>query len=243
LVNQEIYQAKNPSSSATRGLYLYITTRHERRDSIYGDCRSPCFLAPKPLSQSLARPMSSSILPVHYDSSDSSEEEATAPTFSRRKLPPLSSALLVPTPIDDPSLHQGRVRNTPFVEGQWAAYAYAPVIIDGGSQLHTILLKLWTASRDQIPSLHPIVPIVVEENDADGQKTKGKARDIELHVSLSRPLYLRAHQRNDLKAVLKNIAQRHHPCVYPTCPPQLSYFESSYNVQILQFLRDCIKSH
>lgn len=40
---------------------------------------------------------------------------------------------------------------------------------------------------------------------------KGKAR--ELHVSLSRPTYLRAHQREDLKRAVKAIAKSHPPCV------------------------------
>lgn len=170
------------------------------------------------LALSLATFMPASVLPIHYESSDSSEEDSIAPISSRRKLPALSSTLTVSAPIDDPSLHQGRVRNTPYVEGQWAAYAYVPVIINGGTQLHAILSRLWIAAKHQSSSLHPIVPII-EENEsqyADGQKTAMRARDVELHVSLSRPVYLRAHQRDDLKVVMRNMALRHNPCV---CPP------------------------
>lgn len=38
-------------------------------------------------------------------------------------------------------------------------------------------------------------------------------REMELHVSLSRPIFLRAHQREDLKRAVKAVANSHAPYV------------------------------
>jgi hypothetical protein len=54
-----------------------------------------------------------------------------------------------------------------------------------------------------------------EEEDGDverdkRQKTKGER---ELHVSLSRPTYLRAHQREEMKRAVKALSKSHAPYV------------------------------
>ena len=56
-----------------------------------------------------------------------------------------------------------------------------------------------TDAKHVVPSLHDIG---IEQ---EGEKER------ELHVSLSRPTYLRAHQRGDLKKAVKALAKNHAP--------------------------------
>jgi U6 snRNA phosphodiesterase len=124
---------------------------------------------------------------------DSDAEIKPPPAKKRRKLPELSSSLVAPVPVDNPALHQGRVRLTPFVEGQWAAYVYVPVVLSPRSPLRQLLVDVVSDAKGMTPALQSFI--------GDGQK------DTELHISLSRPLYIRAHQREDLKRAVRGIAR------------------------------------
>lgn len=146
------------------------------------------------------RPMTS--LGLAYDSSSGEDTvEHERPPMKKRKLPTLSDSLVVLVPVDNPALHQGRTRSMPFVEGQWAAYVYVPIFIAATSPLRVLLADILTTSRASVPDLHTIP----EDVECTSRKT------FELHVSLSRPIYLRAHQRQDLKQAVQGIASRSPP--------------------------------
>jgi U6 snRNA phosphodiesterase len=121
------------------------------------------------------------------------------PFYLHRKLPSLPSSLVSATPVDRPELHQGRVRSTPHVDGQWAAHIYLPVLLERHSLLAKHLDMIMKQSSLEVPCLHSIW---------EG-KDMGQRR--ELHVSLSRPVYLRAYQREELKRAVRLLAGRTAP--------------------------------
>lgn len=114
-----------------------------------------------------------------------------------RKLPPISSSLVLPGPIDNPALHQGRIRATPHVEGQFAAHVYVSLALGRHSMLHKLVQDILRDVKAVVPTLREIWP------------TGEASMHPELHISLSRPIFLRAHQREDLKRAVKNIAKEH----------------------------------
>jgi len=116
-----------------------------------------------------------------------------------RKLPPISSSLVAPGPVDIPALHQGRIRTTPHVEGQFAAHVYVSLALGRHSLLYKILQDILRDAKGVIPTLRDIWSPVEANAPPD------------LHISLSRPIFLRAHQREDLKRAVKNIAKAHKP--------------------------------
>ncbi|KAG9315533.1 hypothetical protein JVU11DRAFT_3153 [Chiua virens] len=129
---------------------------------------------------------------VEYPSDDDDDEQANVlPTQKKRKLPALSASLTVPTPVDNPALHQGRVRTAPHVEGQYATHIYVSLVLNPKDALYTLIEDALALAKTHVPSLHPI-------------GDQGAPR--ELHVSLSRPLYLRAHQRDEFKGAIKQVA-------------------------------------
>ena len=138
-----------------------------------------------------------SISLVHYHSSDE-ETDVAAPPTKRRKLPQLSSLLSPSTPVDDPAQHDGRMRTMPFVEGQWAAYVYAPVSVNPKSPLSRLMGDILGSACTTVPTLRAVNAVTSD-------------RQVDLHVSLSRPIYIRAHQRDELKRAVKAIAGAHHP--------------------------------
>ncbi|KAG5648388.1 hypothetical protein DXG03_004962 [Asterophora parasitica] len=134
---------------------------------------------------------------VNYSSSDGEEEEPDPPA-KRRKLPSLSSSMLSPLPIDRLELHQGRIRTNPHVEGQWVAHVYVSLVVDRRSVLSRYMDDILTYSKTVSPTL----------NDFWSNEPSKKR---ELHISLSRPTYLRAHQREDLKKVVKTLSETFPP--------------------------------
>ena len=116
-----------------------------------------------------------------------------------RKLPPVSSSLVVSVPNDNPALHQGRIRTTPHIEGQFAAHVYVSLTLSHRSQLYKTIQDILSDAKEAVPSLHDI--------------WSAGARLLELHVSLSRPIFLRAHQREEFKRAVKNIAKFQKPFV------------------------------
>ncbi|THH21539.1 hypothetical protein EW146_g51 [Bondarzewia mesenterica] len=152
---------------------------------------------------------------VAYAGSDDDEDKDTPhppspPEKKKRKLPPLASQLTVPIPVDDPSRHQGRSRSTPHVEGQWAAYVYVPVSVGGRERrgLRRLVRRVVDRARERVPSLR-----VVETDESVERKemTEEEEASEELHISLSRPIFIRSHQREDVKRAVKAIAKAHPP--------------------------------
>ena len=98
---------------------------------------------------------------------------------------------MVATPTDNPALHQGRVRSSPHIDGQWACYVYVPVVSEAGEQLGKMLSSAFQAAKAKVPTLHPI-------GLKDGRW--------ELHLSLSRPTFLWTHQREEFKNAVRRVA-------------------------------------
>lgn len=112
-------------------------------------------------------------------------------TDPSRKLPSLSSKLVVTTPADNPALHQGRVRSSPHVDGRWACHLYVPVVLETGEQLGEVLSSAFRSAKTRVPTLHSI--------GLDNGRW-------ELHVSLSRPTFLWTHQREEFKNAVGRVA-------------------------------------
>ncbi|KAI0768973.1 hypothetical protein BD413DRAFT_558748 [Trametes elegans] len=142
---------------------------------------------------------------VEYASSDEENDSRSEvesqlphapPPKKLKKLPALPAYLTPQAPVDNPALHQGRRRTTPHVEGQFAAHVYVPLVVGKHSRLHKLLLRIYATVKDAVPSVHPI-----------GFSDTSEDADIEVHISLTRPTYLRAHQRADFKRAVHNIAR------------------------------------
>ena len=115
--------------------------------------------------------------------------------------------MLPQVPVDNPALHQGRKRTTPHVEGQWAAYVYVPLRISKRSSLFRTLLRMYSSAKETVSSLHPIG---FTETDLTISSPEHDAQFVELHISLSRPVYLRAHQRDEFKRAVQKVAKAQH---------------------------------
>ncbi|EJF57002.1 hypothetical protein DICSQDRAFT_129768 [Dichomitus squalens LYAD-421 SS1] len=150
---------------------------------------------------------------VEYGSSD---EEGSQTTFVQpsssaqplakkpRKLPALGTHLQPRVPVDNPALHQGRRRTTPHVEGQFAAYVYVPIVIPRVSKLLALLMRIYSAAKRLVPSLQPIGFSDGDALKEPGESSNLEADSIELHISLTRPTYLRAHQREEFKRAVRS---------------------------------------
>lgn len=117
--------------------------------------------------------------------------------IKRRKLPSLSSKLVVTAPTDNPALHQGRVRSSPHIDGRWACHLYVPVVSETGEQPGEVLSSAFRSAKAKVPTLHPI-------GLEDGRW--------ELHVSLSRPTFLWTHQREEFKNAVRRVAASQRGC-------------------------------
>jgi hypothetical protein len=135
---------------------------------------------------------------------------AKQPLKRKRKLPALPAHLAPSVPSSDPSKHQGRTRTTPHVEGQWAAYVYVPIALRRGSSSCTALRRI----------VERAVGIAREDEGMAGVVVHGmlgscdsSSSDVgcELHVSLTRPFFLRAYQREEMKRAVRDVARAHPP--------------------------------
>jgi len=126
---------------------------------------------------------------------------------AHRKLPALSSSLVIPAPKDNPALHQGRIRTTPHVDGQWAAHIYVAVKLSRRSGLYTLIQKALERAKETVPTLRGTWDLRPSNDDQENESRK----NLELHVSLSRPVFLRAHQREEFKQAIRLLAERTAP--------------------------------
>ncbi|KAL0252412.1 hypothetical protein I308_101803 [Cryptococcus tetragattii IND107] len=113
---------------------------------------------------------------VDYGSSSDDEEghvpqRLATPAKKQKKLPILPSNFNT-TPEDDPSLHQGRTRSRPYVDGEYNTHVYISlsVSLELSKILKTIIAKLPSSPSP----IHALLP--------------------NLHISLTRPVPLRRHQ-------------------------------------------------
>ena len=110
--------------------------------------------------------------------------------------------LIYTAPIDNPTLHQGRKRAQPHVEGNWPTHVYIPIPLSStrNPKLWALLKTAMTDAKGRVPELHTFL-------NGHPDDTSGAARDgAEIHIPLSRPLFLRAHQRDNVKKAVKRIA-------------------------------------
>ncbi|KAI6101971.1 hypothetical protein EV401DRAFT_2214841 [Pisolithus croceorrhizus] len=143
-----------------------------------------------------------------------------APT-KRRKLPPLAASLAPSVPADDPTKHQGRIRSFPHVEGQYATHVYVPLILGPGEALYDLVTDVVSKAKEEVGGLWGVGEAEREDLQGQGQRheredrqknknmgrSKRRNAKLELHISLSRPIFLRAHQRDDFKRAVKRIAE------------------------------------
>ena len=165
------------------------------------------------------------VLVSYGGASDSENEQETSPPNERtkksssaavpappppkkRKLPALPAHLVPTVPLDDPSKHQGRVRSTPHVDGQWAAYVYVPVALRGA--LRRVVSRALVIARGEVTgaSVHTIGSGEV----GSGVDADAGVEDLrEFHVSLTRPFFLQASQREEMKRAVRDAAKAHPP--------------------------------
>ncbi|CAK5270211.1 unnamed protein product [Mycena citricolor] len=134
---------------------------------------------------------------VSYSSSEDSDSEKSPPT-KKRKLPTLAATLAGKTHVDNPALHQGRKRSTPHIDGQYATHVYASVPLSRSSQLFDAISKITASAKARVPALNDFF------SAPDGRRP-------ELHISVTRPIFVRAHQREELKRAVKRIADGTRP--------------------------------
>lgn len=136
-------------------------------------------------------------------------------------LPPLAAKVTIPVPMDDPSKHQGRIRTTPHVDGQFAAYVYAPILPIQG--LQRLLRGIFETIEGQVENVHRLVHFNSDEPVDENSPRKRTILPTTIngvpHLSLTRPVFLRAHQRDILKGAVKEVANKVAKCVYGLVHP------------------------
>ncbi|KAI1315873.1 nuclear protein localization protein 4 [Mortierella claussenii] len=113
----------------------------------------------------------------------------------KKTLPPLPSSLTElfkerERPADNPELHQGRIRGRAHVNGSWPVHVYLEVKLSG--ELFDIVKSLIVSARKTAPK---VVSLLQSTESHQGPKTRPTEAEAavdttELHISLTRPLYL-----------------------------------------------------
>ncbi|CAM1504568.1 Fc.00g021590.m01.CDS01 [Cosmosporella sp. VM-42] len=175
---------------------------------------------------------------VDYDSSDSAEDPVPPPAKRRKSsidrpapssqanaalpsMPPLPSAFhdlyastVRQSVVDDPSLHQGRRRQTPHVVGNWPTHLYVEWRPTPGQD--SMLLQLLYATGKML---------------GDGLELHGFLRSdlgspTPLHISLSRPLSLTTAQKDDFLEKITNAIRLSSISMLPVRPKDLRWYKS-----------------
>jgi len=103
---------------------------------------------------------------------------------------------MIPVPVDDPVRHQGRIRTVPHVEGNWAAHVYLSINVNGSHALCSLLEAAVAEAKRLVPALESFIP----------EKCINK-HAIELHISLSRAIFIRGYQKEELRRAVKKLSQ------------------------------------
>ncbi|RUS21339.1 SNF2 family N-terminal domain-containing protein [Endogone sp. FLAS-F59071] len=141
------------------------------------------------------------------------EEASLEEPRPKKALPSLPDAFLELYPdkcgkSDDPSIHQGRLRSTPHVLGNWATHVYVEISVN--SDLRDLLTKIITTAQgshsynDENSTIHPLFSDRAI-NDGDGFHSEGNLlpSSIKLHISLSRCIFLKEFQLNRFTELLR----------------------------------------
>ncbi|KAK2758694.1 poly(U)-specific 3'-to-5' RNA exonuclease [Arachnomyces sp. PD_36] len=96
---------------------------------------------------------------------------------------------------DDPSLHEGRKRAVPHVEGNWATHVYLE----------------WYPNNEEIKSLYDVIHQSEEKREKSSKVQSFLHSDLgaplPLHISLSRPAILRTEQKQSFSDLLQDTLQ------------------------------------
>ena len=82
---------------------------------------------------------------------------------------------------------------------------FVPLNVSRRSPLAQLLRDVFSTAREAVPSLHPIG---LELGSRPSGAPETADTSLELRISLTRPIYLRAHQRDEFKTALRQIAKR-----------------------------------
>ncbi|PHH87364.1 hypothetical protein CDD83_8976 [Cordyceps sp. RAO-2017] len=140
--------------------------------------------------------------------------------------------------VDDPSLHQGRKRQTPHVPGNWPSHVYVE----------------WHPTTAQHDSLKELLGLVEEElarhgdDDEGGGGDSGKTKlhnfltsdlgaPLPLHISLSRPLSLRTADKDDFLEQLTQAVRSSGTGAFAVRPSGLAWYRSPDSDRTFLILR------
>ncbi|CAG8518478.1 2641_t:CDS:2, partial [Acaulospora colombiana] len=105
---------------------------------------------------------------------------------STKKLPPLPPEFLNlyqdKKYIENPELHQGRIRTKPHVEGNWATHVYVEVTLP--DEFVDLICKIKTCAQNIVGDGINVYSCI-EDSDKEDSK---------LHISLTRPIFLKYFQ-------------------------------------------------
>ncbi|CAE6464380.1 unnamed protein product [Rhizoctonia solani] len=127
--------------------------------------------------------------------------QPSSPPKKARALPLLDPSLFTPAPVDDPSKHQGRKRTIPYVEGQFIAHVYVPLKLEG--ELLALLRCIVECAQSDAGAWHSLLEHV---SGTAGEQTPAHTPKFRSHLSLSRPVPLRAHQRDGFRKEVRKAA-------------------------------------
>ncbi|KAG0004649.1 nuclear protein localization protein 4, partial [Entomortierella chlamydospora] len=114
---------------------------------------------------------------------------------AKATLPPLPSSLTElfkerERPPDNPERHQGRVRTRAHIDGSWPVHVYLSVKLSG--DLFDIVSTLVKSARKTVPSTVSLLQSIETQKTPKAVPAEAKTAEdaTELHISLTRPLYL-----------------------------------------------------
>ena len=200
-----IYQLRPRSSSVCHPFIRWMKRARSTNLVSYGESstsENECEEDGSETTLSKKRPKSSTSPPTPTPAAT----DTNNPKQRKRHLPALPVHLVSSVPLDDPSKHQGRTRSIPHVDGQWAAYIYVPIAVRGA--LRRVVERAVDIARkkgDSDSGTSIDVHVLGSSSDSDSNIA------CELHVSLTRPFFLRAYQREEMKRAVRDVAKAHPP--------------------------------
>ncbi|KAF9304781.1 poly(U)-specific 3'-to-5' RNA exonuclease [Mortierella antarctica] len=96
-------------------------------------------------------------------------------------------------PADNPDKHQGRVRSRPHIDGSWPVHVYLDVKLS--EEMFDIVSSFTESARKLVPkTISMLQSIQAVRADPKATPIEAKSADdaTELHISLTRPIYLQA---------------------------------------------------
>ena len=136
-------------------------------------------------------------------------------------------------PVDNPALHQGRTRSQPHVDGNWPSHIYIPVSLSDAvnPKLLKVLRRAVADARRLVPELHSYLDSAASSRSPGDKRADRQDGGIQLHISLSRAIFVRAHQREIIKkAVRQSITNFVRPWINKAAPEDNPFPSQSANL-------------